>query len=79
MRKLLLTCVAAGALSGAAVAPAAGAVPAQSGITLGAAAVDHTIAVQRAKWKKRPPGWNRGRKVGWRGGRLPPGQAKKHR
>jgi hypothetical protein len=24
-----------------------------------------------------PPGWSRGRKVGWRGGHLPPGLAKK--
>ncbi len=26
----------------------------------------------------RPPGWSRGRKVGWRGCDLPPGQAKKY-
>ncbi len=26
----------------------------------------------------RPPGWSRGRKVGWGGCDLPPGQAKKH-
>ncbi len=26
----------------------------------------------------RPPGWDRGRKVGWRGCDLPPGQAKKY-
>lgn len=24
-----------------------------------------------------PPGWNRGRKVGWRGGSVPPGWQKK--
>lgn len=27
---------------------------------------------------RRPPGWERGRKVGWRGCDLPPGQAKKY-
>lgn len=26
---------------------------------------------------KRPPGWDRGRKTGWRGGDMPPGQMKK--
>lgn len=25
----------------------------------------------------RPPGWDKGKKTGWRGGALPPGQAKK--
>jgi hypothetical protein len=30
-----------------------------------------------AKWKAAPYGWSRGRKVGWRGRGLPPGQAKK--
>lgn len=28
-------------------------------------------------FKKVPPGWSRGRKVGWQGGSLPPGLAKK--
>jgi hypothetical protein len=30
-----------------------------------------------AKWKPVPYGWSHGRKVGWRGRGLPPGQAKK--
>ena len=25
----------------------------------------------------RPPGWDHGKKTGWKGGRVPPGQAKK--
>jgi hypothetical protein len=28
---------------------------------------------------KRPAGWDRGKKTGWKGGSLPPGQAKKRR
>jgi hypothetical protein len=28
--------------------------------------------------ERRPPGWDRGRKVGWGGCDLPPGQAKKY-
>jgi hypothetical protein len=28
---------------------------------------------KKKKWKKIPPGWSRGRKVGWGGGRVPPG------
>ena len=30
-----------------------------------------------AKWKAVPYGWSHGRKVGWHGRGLPPGQAKK--
>ncbi len=33
--------------------------------------------IEAAYFKKVPPGWSRGRKTGWRGGSLPPGQAKK--
>jgi hypothetical protein len=29
------------------------------------------------KWKKRPPDWDRGRKVGWERRHVPPGQFKK--
>ena len=32
--------------------------------------------VEVKKWGT-PPGWSRGRKVGWRGLGMPPGQAKK--
>jgi hypothetical protein len=79
MRKLLLSCLVFGTLSLAASVQASAAVPAQAGIAAAATVVDNTIAVKRAKWKKRPPGWNRGRKVGWRGSGMPPGQRKKHR
>ncbi|MCL6621025.1 MAG: hypothetical protein K6T55_02890 [Syntrophobacterales bacterium] len=33
--------------------------------------------VDAAYFKKVPPGWSRGRKVGWQGGSMPPGQARK--
>lgn len=33
--------------------------------------------IEATYFKKVPPGWSRGRKTGWRGGSLPPGQAKK--
>ncbi len=33
--------------------------------------------IDAAYFKKVPPGWSQGRKVGWQGGSLPPGQAKK--
>lgn len=33
--------------------------------------------IDAAYFKKIPPGWSRGRKTGWQGGALPPGQAKK--
>jgi hypothetical protein len=33
--------------------------------------------VAEAKWKPAPYGWRHGRKVGWGGRGLPPGQAKK--
>jgi hypothetical protein len=79
MRKLLFACLASGLLALAALTPAAAFVPAQSGVATAATVIDDTIAVKRGKWKKRPPGWDRGRKVGWRGGSMPPGQAKKYR
>lgn len=33
--------------------------------------------IDASYFKKVPPGWSRGRKVGWQGGAMPPGQAKK--
>jgi hypothetical protein len=39
---------------------------------------DDIIQVKR-KAKARPYGWSKGRKVGWRGRSMPPGQAKKFR
>jgi hypothetical protein len=37
---------------------------------------DDIVQVKK-KYKAAPYGWSRGRKVGWRGRGLPPGQAKK--
>jgi hypothetical protein len=37
---------------------------------------DDIVEVKK-KHKAAPHGWSRGRKVGWRGRGLPPGQAKK--
>jgi hypothetical protein len=37
---------------------------------------DDIVQVKK-KYKAVPYGWSRGRKVGWRGRGLPPGQAKK--
>jgi hypothetical protein len=41
------------------------------------AAHGRDIIQVKKKWGVRPYGWNRGRKVGWRGLGMPPGQAKK--
>ena len=39
---------------------------------------DDIVQVKKKyKYKARPHGWSQGRKVGWRGRGLPPGQAKK--
>jgi hypothetical protein len=39
---------------------------------------DDIVQVKKKyKYKARPYGWSQGRKVGWRGRGLPPGQAKK--
>ena len=35
------------------------------------------IILIKNKGKARPHGWSKGRKVGWRGGRVPPGHQKK--
>ena len=79
MRKLSFACLASGLLALAAPTPGSAVVPVQGGIAAAATVIDDTIAVKRGKWKKRPPGWDRGRKVGWRGGSMPPGQRKKYR
>jgi hypothetical protein len=78
VRKILLTCLAAGALALAASTPASAFVPAQSGIADAATIVDDTVMVKK-RAKHRPYGWSRGRKVGWRGAGMPPGQRKKYR
>jgi hypothetical protein len=83
VRKILLITLAAGAYALAALSSAFAFVPAQSGVTGAAATLDDTIAVKSKRWKRhakhRPYGWSRGRKVGWRGGSMPPGQRKKYR
>jgi hypothetical protein len=64
-------------------------IPAQSGIPVAADAVSSDLEVKGGRgkgkhkgWKKHrfghPPGWSRGRKVGWGGRGMPPGQAKKY-
>src|SRR2546423_14429515 len=69
---------AVGGLAAAAflLAPMSGAnafLPGQTEIVGAAAAVNDIVQVKRHK-SVRPRGWSRGRKVGWRGGRVPPGQ-----
>ncbi len=72
---LLLTCaVAAGSLALSAISPAHAFMPRQYEITKTTSAQNHVIEVKRSLAKPRPPGWSRGRKVGWHGGRRPPGQ-----
>ena len=75
-------------LSGfAVITPAAAFAPGPSAVAVtyhdSAAAVDEAaplVAVKwKVKWKKRPPGWSRGRKTGWGGWGVPPGQLKKGR
>ena len=44
---------------------------------LGSAATDEAAPLVEVKWKAQPPGWSRGRKTGWRGWGVPPGQLKK--
>lgn len=74
MRKLLIVgALVAGALAFVPVSSANAFVPVQAGIADAAAAMSDTIQVKRKK-SARPRGWDRGRKVGWRGGRKPPGQ-----
>ena len=59
------------------VAPAAAAplIPVSTA-SQGAGESDDIVQVKK-KYKAKPYEWSRGRKVGWRGRGLPPGQAKK--
>ena len=53
---------------------AAAFIPGQSPMIAASQQLSDTIEVKKWKnWKKRPPGWSQGRKVGWRGGSVPPG------
>ena len=74
MRKLLaLGGLAASAFVFVPLSAANAFLPAQTHIAGTAAAIKDVVEVKRHK-SARPPGWSRGRKVGWRGGRRPPGQ-----
>ena len=42
-----------------------------------AAVTSDDVHLIKNKAKARPHGWSRGRKVGWRGGSVPPGHQKK--
>jgi hypothetical protein len=63
----LLSLLSASALATPLVPSAAALATRQSALSL----------LAEAKWKPAPYGWSHGRKVGWRGRGLPPGQAKK--
>jgi hypothetical protein len=78
VHKILPICLVTGALALAVSTPASAFVPAQSGIAEAATIVDDTVMVKKKHAKHRPYGWSRGRKVGWRGAGMPPGQRKKY-
>ena len=74
MRKLFMVGgLAAGAFLCAPMSEANAFLPGQTEIIGAAGAVNDVIQVKRHK-HARPRGWSRGRKVGWHGGRVPPGQ-----
>jgi len=74
MGKLLIAgALAAGVIVFTSVSSASAFVPVQTEIADAVAAMNDIIQVKRKK-TVRPRGWDRGRKVGWRGGRRPPGQ-----
>jgi hypothetical protein len=73
MRKLLIVGGFASAFAFAPVLPANAFLPSQTEIIGAAATMNDVIEIKRHK-HARPRGWSRGRKVGWRGGRTPPGQ-----
>jgi hypothetical protein len=74
MRKLLIVGgLAASAFVFVPFSAANAFLPGQSEVAGAAAPMNDTVQVKRHK-SARPPGWSRGRKVGWGGGRRPPGQ-----
>ena len=78
MSKSLLVAAAAAtaiALAGG-VGPASAFIAGQSPVIAASQELGNTIEAKWKwkKWKKIPPGWAKGRKVGWRGGSRPPGQ-----
>ena len=76
MSKALLICSVIGcAFAFIPIAPAHALTPdVASGLSTASAGLDSTVQVKRSALKRTPPGWSRGRKVGWRGGHKPPGQ-----
>jgi hypothetical protein len=83
MRFVPLIALAAGAFGLTATTPAVAFAPVPSALAAtynaSAAKASPTAPLVAVKWKQRPPGWSRGRKVGWRGRGAPPGQLKKGR
>ena len=73
MKKLLITVVLGGFLT--IPAHATPLIPASIAAQMASTESDFI----QVKKKARPYGWGKGRKVGWRGRSLPPGQAKKLR
>jgi hypothetical protein len=49
----------------------------QTGNIAQASAYSDDVVLIKSKAKARPYGWSKGRKVGWRGGSVPPGHQKK--
>jgi hypothetical protein len=78
MTRLFLVLTVAAGFTVAGVGPGSAFIPGQSSVIAASQELITTIDVKKKwkskKWKKRPPGWDRGRKVGWRGGKVPPGQ-----
>jgi hypothetical protein len=71
---------AASAFGLAAIVPAAAFAPGALGTSVNARATAGEAArVVEMKFKARPPGWREGRKTGWGGRSMPPGQLKKRR
>ena len=70
----LLATALAGALSLGSAIPANAFLPSQSPIAAAHADQSDVVVVKRSKWKKRPPGWSRGKARWKRGGGVPPGQ-----
>jgi len=75
MSKALLICSVIGcAFALTPIGPAHALTPdAALGVSTASAGLDPTVQVKRSLAKGNPPGWSRGRKVGWRGGHRPPG------
>jgi hypothetical protein len=73
-----LSVLAASTLA-AAFAPGPGALATTYQASAAASDKAAPLVAVKWKWKKRPPGWSRGRKTGWGGWGVPPGQLKKGR